>query len=147
MVVPYVIEPSAGVERGVLALLTEAFCREQLDGGDERIVLKLKKHIAPIKVAVIPLAKNNDNIVKKCYELKDRLQKLAIGRIRYEDTGNVGKAYRRNDEIGTPICLTVDFETFEGAGETVTLRDRDTMKQIRIATGELEEYVKEYFRG
>ena len=145
--VPYVIEPSAGVDRGVLAILTEAYTEEDLGNGDNRIVLKLKKHLAPIKVAVIPLAKNNDKIVSKCHEIKNNLQKLAIGRTKFEDTGNVGKAYRRNDEIGTPLCITVDFETFERDNETVTVRDRDTMKQIRIAVNELNDYLVDYFRG
>lgn len=144
--VPYVIEPSAGVERGVLALLTEAYTDEKLDDGNSRIVLKFKKHIAPVKVAVIPLAKNNENIVSKCHEIKTELQKLGIGRIRFEDTGNVGKAYRRNDEIGTPMCITVDFETFENTNQTVTVRDRDSMLQIRINVNELASYVTDYFK-
>jgi glycyl-tRNA synthetase len=107
--------------------------------------LKFKKHIAPIKVAVIPLAKNKEQIVNKCQEIKARLQKLGIGKIKYEDTGNVGKAYRRHDEVGTPLCITVDFETFENSPESVTIRDRDTMKQIRINTADLEAYVKDYY--
>ncbi|MDR3078847.1 MAG: glycine--tRNA ligase [Rickettsiales bacterium] len=144
--VPYVVESSAGVERGVLALMNEAYCEEQLDGGESRIVMKFKKHLAPVKVAVIPLAKNNQSIVAKCLEIKKRLQGLAIGRVRYEDTGNIGKAYRRNDEVGTPICITVDFETFEGKNETVTLRDRDSMAQRRVELGELGDLVRDYFR-
>jgi glycyl-tRNA synthetase len=143
---PFVIEPSAGLDRGVLALLTEAYNEETLEDGSSRIVLKLKKHIAPIKVAVIPLAKNNDRIVEKCHEIKNLLQRLGIGRIKYEDTGNVGKAYRRNDEIGTPICITVDFETFEGNQETVTTRNRDSMKQERINVNELKDYISNYFK-
>lgn len=144
--IPYVIEPSAGVERGVLALLTEAFTDEDLGDGNRRIVLKFKKHIAPVKVAVIPLAKNKENIVTKCHEIKNELQKLGIGRIKFEDTGNVGKAYRRNDEIGTPLCITVDFETFERNKETVTIRDRDSMLQTRIDIKELTSYVTDYFK-
>jgi glycyl-tRNA synthetase len=144
--VPYVIEPSAGVDRGVLALLTEAYNEENLENGEKRIVLKLKKHIAPIKAAVIPLAKNNEKIVTKCHEIKNLLQKLSIGRIRYEDTGNVGKAYRRNDEIGAPICVTVDFDTFEGSEETVTIRDRDSMKQERIPVEKLSDWALNYFK-
>jgi len=143
--VPFVIEPSAGVERGVFAILTEAFTVEKLDDGKERIVLKLKSHLSPIKVAVIPLAKNNETIVAKAKEIKNSLQKLGLGRIKYEDTGNVGKAYRRNDEVGTPLCITVDFETFEGDTESVTVRDRDTMKQERVNVSDLVNYVKEYF--
>jgi glycyl-tRNA synthetase len=143
--VPYVIEPSAGVDRGVLALLTEAYTEEDLGEGNKRIVLKFKKHIAPIKVAVIPLAKNNEKIVAKCHEIKNMLQSLGIGRIKYEDTGNVGKAYRRNDEVGTPLCITVDFETFEGSEESITVRDRDTMEQIRVNVKDLKSYVINYF--
>ena len=144
--VPYVIEPSAGVERGVLAILTEAYTEENLENGSTRIVLKLKKHLSPIKVAVIPLAKNNDKIVSKCHEIKNNLQKLGIGRIKFEDIGNVGKAYRRNDEVGTPLCITVDFETFEGKEETVTVRDRDNMEQSRVIVDELNDYIIDYFR-
>ena len=80
------------------------------------------------------------------YIIKNKLQKLGIGRIKYEDTGNVGKAYRRNDEVGTPLCITVDFETFEGEEETVTIRDRDTMEQERIKVKELEYYIINYFK-
>ena len=144
--VPYVIEPSAGVERGVLAILTEAYTEENLENGSTRIVLKLKKHLSPIKVAVIPLAKNNDKIVSKCHEIKNNLQKLGIGRIKFEDIGNVGKAYRRNDEVGTPLCVTVDFETFEEKEETVTVRDRDNMEQSRVIVDELNDYIIDYFR-
>ena len=128
-----------------MALLTEAYTEEDLGDGNSRIVLKLKKHIAPIKVAVIPLAKNNDKIVAKCHEIKNSLQSLGIGRIKYEDTGNVGKAYRRNDEVGPPLCITVDFETFEGNEETITVRNRDTMEQERISVGDLKKYVVNYF--
>ena len=144
-VVPYVIEPSAGVDRGVLAVITEAFTQEDLGEGKSRIVLKLKKHLSPIKVAVIPLAKNNPQIVETAKAIKNSLQKLGLGRILYENTGNIGKGYRRHDEIGTPLCVTVDFETIEQEPATVTVRDRDTMKQERIAISELPSYVREYF--
>lgn len=145
-VVPFVIEPSMGVDRGVLAVMTEAYTEEDLGNGNIRTVLKLKKHLAPIKVAVIPLKKNNEQIMAKCYELKKNLLKLGIGRVALENTGNIGKAYRRHDEIGTPICLTVDFETIEQQPETVTIRDRDTMEQIRVNTVDLREYLLNYFR-
>jgi len=145
LTVPFVIEPSAGLERGFLAVLAQAFTKETLEGGQERIVLKLKPHLSPVKAAVVPLARNNEKIVAKAKEIKRSLQKLGIGRFKYEDIGNVGKAYRRHDEIGTPLCITVDFDTFEGDRETVTVRDRDTMKQERIAVDELEKYVKDYF--
>ena len=142
--IPFVIEPSAGLDRGLLAILCEAYNVEKV-GENERIVMKFKKHLAPVKVAVIPLAKNNEKIVAKCHEIKEMLQKLGIGRIRYEDTGNVGKAYRRNDEIGTPLCITVDFETFEKEPESVTIRDRDTMEQVRINVSDLKSYILDYF--
>ncbi|MDD2839750.1 MAG: glycine--tRNA ligase [Rickettsiales bacterium] len=142
--IPFVIEPSAGLERGLLAILVEAYNVEKV-GENERVVMKFKKHLAPVKVAIIPLAKNNEKIVAKCHEIKEILHKLGIGKIRYEDTGNVGKAYRRNDEIGTPLCITVDFETFEKAPESVTIRDRDSMEQIRINIADLKNYISDYF--
>ena len=142
--IPFVIEPSAGLDRGLLAILCEAYNVEKV-GENERIVMKFKKHLAPVKVAVIPLAKNNEKIVAKCHEIKEMLQKLGIGRIRYEDTGNVGKAYRRNDEIGTPLCITIDFETFEKEPESITIRDRDTMEQVRVNVSDLKSYILNYF--
>lgn len=144
-IVPFVIEPSMGVDRAVLAILTEAYTEEDLGEGNSRIVLKLKKHLAPIKIAIVPLKKNSPEIMAKCHELKQKLMKLGIGRVALENTGNIGKAYRRHDEVGTPLCLTVDFETIEQQPETVTLRDRDTMEQIRIATADLPAYLHEYF--
>jgi glycyl-tRNA synthetase len=144
-VVPFVIEPSAGLDRGILAILTEAYTVEKLENG-QRIVLKLAKHLAPIKVAVVPLARNNEKIVAKAKAIKQSLQRLGIGRMKFEDIGNVGKAYRRHDEVGTPLCITVDFDTFEGDKETVTVRYRDSMKQDRIAVEELEQFVKDYFQ-
>lgn len=144
-IVPFVIEPSMGVDRAVLAILTEAYTEEDLGEGNSRIVLKLKKHLAPIKIAIVPLKKNSPEIMAKCHELKQKLMKLGIGRVALGNTGNIGKAYRRHDEVGTPLCLTVDFETIEQQPETVTLRDRDTMEQIRIATADLPAYLREYF--
>lgn len=143
--IPFVIEPSMGVDRGVLAVMTEAYEEEDLGGGNTRIVLKLKKHLAPIKVAVIPLKKNNDLIMDKCHEIKQSLLKLGIGRVALENTGNIGKAYRRHDEIGTPLCLTVDFETIEKEPASVTVRDRDTMTQTRVNVADLPNYLREYF--
>ena len=144
-IIPFVIEPSMGIDRAVLAILTEAYTEEDLGEGNSRIVLKLKKHLAPIKIAIVPLKKNSPEIMAKCHELKQKLMKLGIGRVALENTGNIGKAYRRHDEVGTPLCLTVDFETLEQQPETVTLRDRDTMEQIRIATADLPAYLREYF--
>jgi len=138
-VVPFVIEPSAGVDRGVLAILNEAYNIEALDGGKERVVLSLKPHLSPIKAAVIPLKKNNEEIVNLSSEIKNKLQKLNIGRILLENTGNIGKGYRRHDEIGTPVCITVDFDSLEDS--TVTIRDRDTMEQERVAIKDLEGFL------
>jgi len=109
--IPYVIEPSAGVERGVLALLNEAYKEEKIDGKNSRIVLALKPHLSPIKAAVIPLKRNNEQLVNQAKVIKKSLQKLGLGRVMFENSGNIGKNYRRHDEIGTPLCITVDFET------------------------------------
>jgi glycyl-tRNA synthetase (class II) len=144
-IIPYVIEPSMGVDRAVLAVLTEGYTEEKLENGTERIVMKLKKHLAPIKVAIVPLKKNSPEIMAKCHELKKNLMKLGIGRVALENTGNIGKAYRRHDEIGTPLCLTVDFETIEQQPESVTVRDRDTMEQIRVNVADLPSYLGDYF--
>lgn len=149
-IVPFVIEPSCGVDRGVLAVLSEAFSKEKLDSGEERIVLKLKPHLAPIKVAVIPLAKNKEEITGYARRLKQDLQALGFGRVLYEDTGNIGKAYRRHDEVGTPFCVTVDYDTIgksqDGSTtlqDTVTVRDRDSMGQERVKVSELAGYIRE----
>ncbi len=153
-VVPFVIEPSAGVDRALLAVLSEAFTQETLDNGNERIVLKLRPHLAPIKVAVIPLARNKPELVELARSIKNDLQKLGLGRILLEDSGNIGKAYRRHDEVGTPYCITVDFDTLgqnvEGAEtnlkDTVTVRDRDTLQQERIQISELAGYIRDRLR-
>ena len=136
--VPYVIEPSAGVERGFLAILNEAFVEEDLDDGKTRTVLKLKPHLAPVKAAIIPLKKNNEEIVALSKSTKNLLQDLGLGRVMLENTGNIGKGYRRHDEIGTPICITVDFDSLED--NTVTIRDRDTMDQTRLKISELPNF-------
>ena len=146
-VVPFVIEPSMGVDRGLLAVLNEAYTEEDLGEGKSRIVLKFKPHLAPIKVAVIPLAKNKEPLVNMAQRIKNDLQKLGLGRILLENTGNVGKAYRRHDEVGTPLCVTVDFETLEQEPATVTVRNRDTMAQERIAVADLAAYVTGFMRG
>ena len=138
--VPYVIEPSAGVERGFLAILNEAYSIEKLDDGKDRLVLNLKPHLAPVKAAVIPLKKNNKELVTLAKDIKNDLQKLKLGRVVFENTGNIGKSYRKHDEIGTPICITVDFDSLDD--KTVTLRNRDTMKQERIHKDKLSEYLK-----
>ncbi len=140
--VPFVIEPSAGVDRAVLAILNEAYNVEKVDD-KERVVLKLKPHLSPIKAAVIPLKKNDEKIVAKAKEIKNKLQKLGLGRVLFENSGNIGKNYRRHDEVGTPVCITIDFETLEE--NTITVRDRDTMEQKRISEKRLEEEFKKLF--
>lgn len=144
-VVPYVIEPSAGVERGILAIMNEAYNVEQLENGKERTVLKLKPHLSPIKAAVIPLKKNNEELVTLASEVKNSLQKLNLGRIILENTGNIGKGYRRHDEIGTPLCITIDFDSLEN--RTATIRDRDSMKQEVVAIDELQNYLIKKING
>ena len=140
-VVPYVIEPSAGVERGFLAILNEAYLLEELEDGKTRVVLKLKPHLSPVKAAVIPLKKNSSELVDSAKQIKKDLQKLGLGRVILENTGNIGKSYRKHDEIGTPVCITVDFETLND--KTVTIRDRDSMDQKRISIDSLSSYLTE----
>ena len=141
--IPYVIEPSAGVDRGFLAILNEAYNVEDLGEGKERTLLKLKPHLAPIKAAVIPLKKNNDELVILSKKIKNKLQSLNIGRVLFENTGNIGKSYRRHDEIGTPICITVDFDSLEKG--TVTIRHRDSMKQEMVDIDGLDNFVKSFY--
>lgn len=138
-VVPFVIEPSAGVERGFLAILNEAYRVEQLEDDKTRVVLKLAPHLSPVKVAIIPLKKNNKEIVQLAEDVKNDLQKLGLGRIIFENTGNIGKSYRKHDEIGTPICITIDFESLED--KSVTIRDRDSMEQSRMSIQEISSFV------
>jgi len=141
-VVPFVIEPSAGVDRAVLAVLNEAYHEEQIENSS-RLVLKLKPHLSPIKAAVIPLKKNNPEMVELAKNIKKQLQSKGLGRVLLENTGNIGKSYRKHDEVGTPICITVDFESLEDG--SVTVRDRDTMNQERISKENLEQYFLTYF--
>ena len=138
--VPYVIEPSAGVERGFLAILNEAYREEALENGTKRVVLGLKPHLSPIKAAVVPLKKNNPELVELAKKLKKTLQNEKLGRVILENTGNIGKSYRKHDEIGTPICITVDFDSLEN--QTVTVRNRDTMNQETISIDSLTEFYK-----
>ncbi len=148
-IVPFVIEPAAGVDRGVLAALCEAYEEEALEGGETRIVLRLKPALAPIKVAILPLKKNNDEIVATAKAIKKLFLTAGEMRAVYDDTAGIGKLYRRQDEIGTPFCVTVDFDTL-GQGkegdtslkDTVTIRDRDTMTQERIAIADLVDFVR-----
>ena len=144
-IVPYVIEPSAGVERGILAVLHEAYTEEDLGEGKNRIVLKLPFHLAPIKVAVLPLAKNNEQIVSVAQSIVLKLKQAPIGWVVLENSGSVGKSYRRHDEIGTPYCITVDFDTIGQEGDpllkdTVTIRDRDSLEQTRLPVDQLVSF-------
>jgi|TARA_B100001105_G_scaffold50906_1_gene38372 glycyl-tRNA synthetase len=138
--IPYVIEPSAGVDRGFLAVLNEAYKTEDLGDGKQRTVLSLKPHLSPIKASVIPLKRNNKDLVSTALKIKSSLQALGMGRILFDNSGNIGKSYRRHDEVGTPICLTVDFETLED--QKVTARDRDTMAQERVSILDLPKYIQ-----
>ena len=137
-IVPHVIEPSLGVDRSVLAVLASSYTEDEL-GGEPRIYLKLAKNIAPVRAAVFPLLKNKPELVSKAREVYVMLKK-EFPNIEFDDNGNIGKRYRRQDEIGTPYCITIDFDTLED--NTVTLRDRDTGEQERIAISELFSKIK-----
>ena len=134
--VPYVIEPSLGADRVTLAFLCNAYDVEDLGEGDSRVVLHLHPALAPYKLAVLPLSKK---LGDKANEIFDKLSKNFS--CDYDEAGSIGKRYRREDEIGTPYCLTVDFDTLED--NKVTIRDRDTMEQIRISIDEVESYIRE----
>jgi glycyl-tRNA synthetase len=135
--VPHVIEPSFGVERAIMAVLVAAYTVDEVNG-EKRAVLKLPKHLAPVKVAVSPLLKNKPELVAKAREVYDMLKK-EFGNVMWDDNGNVGKRYRRQDEIGTPYCVTIDFDTLEGEHkDTVTVRDRDTTEQKRVHVDQLQ---------
>ncbi len=135
--VPHVIEPSLGLDRTLLAVLLSAYTEDDL-GGDKRIYLKFPSSIAPVRAAVFPLLKNKPELVAKAREVFSML-KPVFGNIVFDDNGNIGKRYRRQDEIGTPFCITVDFDTLEDG--TVTLRDRDTGEQKRIKIEDLKEAI------
>lgn len=132
--IPYVIEPSLGVERLMLAYLCNAYDEEQLENGESRVVMHFHPAIAPYKVAILPLQKN---LSEKAREIYAQLSKHFM--VDYDEAGSIGKRYRREDEIGTPLCVTVDFDTLEN--DTVTVRDRDTMQQIRLHVDELKDYI------
>ena len=127
--VPHVIEPSFGVERALMAVLSSAY-REDEQNGSKRVYLALPEHLAPVKFAVSPLLKNKPELVEKAREIYASLSKKNPGRVMWDDNGNIGKRYRRQDEIGTPHCVVVDFQTLED--DTVTVRERDTTEQKRV---------------
>ncbi len=132
--VPHVIEPSFGVERALMAVLSGAY-REDEQNGEKRVYLALPEHLAPVKFAVSPLLKNKPELVEKAREVYAQLAKANPGRVMWDDNGNIGKRYRRQDEIGTPHCVVIDFQTLEDG--TVTVRERDTTEQRRVRVGEL----------
>ena len=134
--VPHVIEPSFGVERALMAVLSSAY-REDEQNGSKRVYLALPEHLAPVKFAVSPLLKNKPELVEKAREIYANLSKKNPGRVMWDDNGNIGKRYRRQDEIGTPHCLVVDFQTLED--DTVTIRERDTTEQRRV---NIEDFIQ-----
>jgi glycyl-tRNA synthetase len=142
--VPHVLEPTFGLGRHLLAVVAKAYTEDEL-GGERRVFLKFPPHLAPIKAAVFPLLKNKPELVAKAREVYTTLKKH-IPQIVWDDNGNIGKRYRRQDEIGTPWCITVDFDTLGEKPElkdTVTLRDRDTGEQRRVSVAELPALLKE----
>ena len=139
--IPYVIETAMGVNRAMLAILHNAYTDEDLGDGKSRLVLKLKPQLSPVKAAVIPLARNVPELLNISNDIVARLRALGIGRIELENSGNIGKNYRRHDEIGTPVCITVDHQTMEDG--TVTLRHRDTMEQVRIPASDVPARILE----
>ena len=131
--VPHVIEPSFGVERAVMAVLSTAYTEDEV-GGEKRVYMKFPEHLAPIRYCVSPLLKNKPELVEKAREVYNAL-KQKHGNVMWDDNGNIGKRYRRQDEIGTPYCVVIDFQTLED--DTVTVRDRDTTEQKRVSMANL----------
>ena len=134
--IPYCVEPSVGVDRLVLTFLCAAYSEEELEGGDTRVVLRLHPYLAPFKAAVLPLSKK---LKDQAQEVYSRLSKKFP--VDYDESSSIGRRYRRQDEIGTPYCITIDFDTLED--NCVTIRDRDTMDQIRLPIDEVEKYLEE----
>ena len=131
--VPHVIEPSIGVERLFLAVLSSAYTEDEIDG-NQRILLKLPENLAPFRFCVSPLLKNKPELVQKAKEVYKKLRQK-YGNVTWDDSGNIGKRYRKQDEIGTPQCIVIDFDTL--SDDTVTVRDRDTAKQVRVPIQDL----------
>ena len=138
--IPYCIEPSLGVDRMLLAFMCNAYEEQELEGGDVRNVLHLHPALAPYKAAVLPLQKNKLGALAS--EIHADLVKYFP--VEYDETGSIGKRYRRQDEIGTPFCICVDFETEET--QSVTIRDRDTMEQVRVPLSEVRGWIEERMR-
>lgn len=137
-ILPHVVEPAGGVDRATLAFFVDAYTKEQVGDGDERTVLKLHPKLAPIKVAIFPLVKK-DPLLTVAKDLTGRLKEKFF--VEYDESGTVGKRYRRQDEIGTPFCITVDFDGVESTPQTVTVRHRDSMEQERIEVEKLEDWL------
>ena len=135
--IPYIVESTVGCDRLVLAILDNAYTKEELDNGDTREVLKLIPYLAPYKCSILPLVKKYHS--EKAHELYEKLSKFFM--VSYDETGSIGKRYRRQDAIGTPFCITIDNDTIEN--NTVTIRDRDTMEQITLKIDEIEKYISE----
>lgn len=142
-VIPHVLEPTFGVDRTLMVALLAAYTEEEVEN-ETRVVMKFPPKIAPIKVAIFPLMKNKPQLVEKAQEVFDQLKTKYV--CEYDEVGSIGKRYRRQDEIGTPYCVTVDFDTVDN-DNTVTVRDRDTMKQERVKIEELENYLAEKLNG
>ncbi|MDO4271406.1 MAG: glycine--tRNA ligase [Candidatus Saccharibacteria bacterium] len=137
--VPHVIEPSIGVERLVMAILTAGYTEDEVDG-DKRVLLKLPQNLAPVLVTVSPLLKNKPELVTKAREVYSQLQTAFPGKVNWDDSGNIGKRYRKADEIGVPHCVVVDFDSLDN--DDVTVRDRDTTKQERVKIAKLADYLR-----
>ena len=136
---PYVIEPSLGADRVTLAFLCAAYDEEELEGGDMRTVLHFHPAIAPVKIGVLPLSKKLSDGAYKIYT-----ELCKYYNCEYDDRGNIGKRYRRQDEIGTPFCVTYDFDS--ESDQAVTVRDRDSMEQVRVPIAELKSYFEDKMR-
>ena len=131
--VPHVIEPSFGVERLVMAVLSAAYHEDEVNG-EKRVFLKLPEEFAPFRFCVSPLLKNKPELVEKAQQVYQTLRKK-YGNVTWDDSGNIGKRYRKQDEIGTPKCVVIDFDTLED--DTVTVRNRDTLEQVRVKIADL----------
>jgi len=140
--IPYVIEPSGGADRTVLVALIDGYHEEKDEGGETRVVLKLHPRLAPVKVAILPLVKNKESLVKLARNIYDDIKHDFMAD--YDEVGSIGRRYRRQDEIGTPFCLTVDFDSLED--KTVTIRYRDSMKQERIKIEEITFRIRQALR-
>lgn len=136
--IPHVIEPTFGLDRHILAVISDAYTVDEVNG-EKRTFLKFPAHLAPVKIAVFPLLKNKPELVSKAREVYVMLKK-EFGAVMWDDNGNIGKRYRRQDEIGTPHCVTIDFQTLED--NTITVRDRDTTNQERLLTNEVVHLIK-----